>query len=103
MVKLRQLKANDCEREEYLPKRCSESRRWVEVRYKRRRGMGPGVAPRTPDRLYGWPIDSAGDSTVIWELGIQVAGPMSGRAAYLLSETGKSSAPRVFHTGFLFC
>ncbi len=93
---------NDCEREEYLPKRCPESRRWVEVRYKRRQGMGPGVAPRTPGWMYDWPVDSAGDSTVIGELGIQAVGPTSGRAAYLLSETGKPSAPRVFHTGFLY-
>src|SRR5512135_2681738 len=101
MVESQQLiekKMNDCEREEYLPKRCPESRRWVEVRYKRRWGMGPGGAPRTPEciRMHGWPVDSAGDSTVIGELGIQAVGPTPGRAAYLLSETGKPSAPRVF-------
>ncbi len=52
--------------------------------------------------MHDWPVDSAGDSTVIGELGIQAVGPTPGRAAYLLSETGKPSAPCVFHTGFLF-
>ena len=64
-------------------------------------GNGPGSRASNTSAV-GWPVDSAGDSTVIRELGIQAVGPTPGQAAYLLSETGKPSAPRVFHTGFLF-
>ena len=55
-----------------------------------------------PERQPRWPVGGAGNSTVISEPGIKPLPQRREVAAYLLSETGKQSTPRVFHTRFLF-